>query len=117
MTAPIRKPNLVTNSPQLLCCLGLIKQTVAILPDNTVFERAIPTLRREEGLCRISKAAVAVVPRVCELVEAFQLGRKRVLDTALAATIDAAGVTRIATFNSSDFAVFAFLQVEDPSTD
>ena len=109
--------------------LGLTHQVlyefIHIATDPRRFERpmtmqaAVDFVRRLWTAREVARLVplVAVVPRVCELVETFQLGRKRVLDTALAATIDAAGVTRIATFNSRDFAVFPFLQVEDPSTD
>ena len=46
----------------------------------------------------------------------FQLGRKRVLDTLLAATYRAAGLTRLATLNSTGFAVFkAFDFLEIPA--
>jgi len=46
----------------------------------------------------------------------FQLGRKRVLDTMLAATYFASGLTKLATFNVSDFAIFkAFEFLEIPA--
>jgi predicted nucleic acid-binding protein len=41
----------------------------------------------------------------------FDLGRKRILDTALAATFETAGVRRIATFNPADFTIFPFLEI------
>jgi predicted nucleic acid-binding protein len=40
-----------------------------------------------------------------------RLGRKRLLDTQLAATLWTAGVGRIATSNASDFAVFGVFQI------
>jgi len=45
----------------------------------------------------------------------YQLGRKRVLDTLLAATYRAAGVTSILTLNATDFAVFEELSCVAPS--
>jgi predicted nucleic acid-binding protein len=42
------------------------------------------------------------------------LGRKRILDTALAATLEAARIRRLATFNGRDFEVFGFLEVVEP---
>jgi predicted nucleic acid-binding protein len=42
------------------------------------------------------------------------LGRKRILDTHLAAVLYAAGVTRLLTSNPADFAVFAELQTTSP---
>ena len=55
--------------------------------------------------------AVEPVPRTVELMNRFQLGRKRILDTALAATLELAGVPRLATFNPADFQVFPFLEL------
>jgi predicted nucleic acid-binding protein len=46
---------------------------------------------------------------VMELLRRHRLGRKRILDTVLAATLEAAGIRRLATLNPSDFAVFDFL--------
>jgi predicted nucleic acid-binding protein len=48
---------------------------------------------------------VALV-RFHDWMRRHQLGRKRVLDTMLAATYRAAGVTSLLTLNSEDFAVF-----------
>jgi predicted nucleic acid-binding protein len=48
-----------------------------------------------------------------------QLGRKRVLDTLLAATYREAGITSLLTLNAGDFAVFgdfAYLPSTVPST-
>jgi len=52
--------------------------------------------------------------RVLELLERLRLGRKRILDTALAVTLADAGVNRLATFNAKDYEVFEFLEVVDP---
>ena len=41
----------------------------------------------------------------------FNLGRKRILDTHLAAVLHTAGVNRLMTSNPKDFAVFAVIQV------
>jgi len=53
--------------------------------------------------------------RVLELLDGLRLGRKRILDTALAVTLCDAGVRRLATFNGRDYAVFTFIEVVDPS--
>lgn len=55
-----------------------------------------------------------VVHRALELMGNYGLGRKRILDTALAATLEAAAVRRIATLNGGDFEVFPFIDVVDP---
>jgi hypothetical protein len=44
----------------------------------------------------------------------FNLGRKRILDTYLAAVLHAAGVRRLLTANSADFSVFGILQIVAP---
>ena len=46
------------------------------------------------------------VARFHDWMRRHQIGRKRVLDTLLAATYRAAGVTSLLTLNSEDFAVF-----------
>ncbi|MFQ5703826.1 MAG: type II toxin-antitoxin system VapC family toxin [Gemmatimonadales bacterium] len=48
------------------------------------------------------------------LLEHHQLGRKRIADTLLAATLLRHGVGEIITCNSADFAPFAGLSVVDP---
>jgi predicted nucleic acid-binding protein len=55
-----------------------------------------------------------VVPRTLKLLSDLQLGRKRILDTALAATLELAGIHHLATFNPSDFKIFEFLEVVTP---
>lgn len=53
--------------------------------------------------------------RTCELIKRFELGRKRILDTALAATLEAAEVRRLATLNPRDFEIFPFLEIFNPT--
>lgn len=55
-----------------------------------------------------------VMHRSMELLDRLRLGRKRILDTVLAATLEAAGVERLATFNRRDYAVFPFLKTVAP---
>jgi len=52
--------------------------------------------------------------RTLELMELFRLGRKRILDTSLAATLESCGVSKLATFNGRDFGVFSFIEVVEP---
>lgn len=107
--------------------LGIAQQSlnelIHVVTDSRRFENPLPM---KEAL-RISRElwhgedverllpTVDVHDRVCELMESFKLGRKRILDTALAATIEAAGVSRLATLNARDFALFTFLEVVDPT--
>ena len=58
--------------------------------------------------------AAGVVPRTIDLLIRLKLGRKRILDTALAATLEIAGVRRLATLNRGDFEVFPFLELVSP---
>jgi predicted nucleic acid-binding protein len=58
--------------------------------------------------------APGVLDRTLELLESLRLGRKRILDTALAATLELAGVRRLATLNPGDFRSFAFLELVAP---
>lgn len=58
--------------------------------------------------------SITAFHRTVDLLETLELGRKRILDTALAATLEAAGIRRLATFNGDDFAVFSFLDVVEP---
>jgi hypothetical protein len=44
----------------------------------------------------------------------FNLGRKRILDTHLAAILYTNGVSRLLTSNPSDFAVFGVLETVTP---
>lgn len=55
------------------------------------------------------------VQRTLELMTSLNLGRKRILDTALAAALDLAGISRLATFNGRHFSVFPFIDVVQPS--
>ncbi len=55
-----------------------------------------------------------VIPRLCTLLHQHQLGRKRILDTALAATLHAAGIDRLATLNGRHYKAFSFLEIVDP---
>lgn len=64
-------------------------------------ERLLPTARAHD--------------RLCELMGRLGLGRRRILDTSLAVTLEAAGVTRLATLNARDFEIFPFLQTLDPT--
>ena len=56
----------------------------------------------------------AVSLRTLELLRRHRLGRKRILDTALAANLEASGVRRLATWHRGDFEIFPFLEVVRP---
>jgi len=60
--------------------------------------------------------STTVLHRTLELLKSLRLGRKRILDTVLAATLEAADVKRLATFNARDFDTFAFLEIVVPES-
>lgn len=62
-------------------------------------------------------ASPAVLARATELLRRHGLGRKRILDTALAATLESAGVGRLATWNTRDFEPFGFLELVSAAPD
>lgn len=57
----------------------------------------------------------SVLPRALDLLRRHRLGRKRILDTVLVATLEDTGVRRLATFNSRDFELFATIEVVEPN--
>lgn len=111
---------------ELGASLGLSPQVVHeflhVVTDPRRFERPMTmpaALRRAQDLWDAPEAirlqpAPQVVHRTLALLQVLGLGRKRILDTALAATLEAAGVTRLATLNGRDYQVFSFLEVVDP---
>jgi predicted nucleic acid-binding protein len=58
--------------------------------------------------------AKTVLTRTMDLLLTHGLGRKRIQDTSLAAMLESANVSRLATFDGKDFAVFDFITVIDP---
>jgi predicted nucleic acid-binding protein len=79
------------------------------LPMGRAVELALALWEADETLRVVPEAAV--LPRAFALMSRLQLGRKRILDTVLAATLEAAGIRRLATLNPRDFAVFPFLEI------
>jgi len=57
----------------------------------------------------------SVVHRVTELMQRHRLGRRRILDTALAATLEGQRLRRLAAMNSRDYRAFSFLEIVDPT--
>ena len=53
----------------------------------------------------------ATVHRALDLLQSLSLGRRRLADAVLAATLEGAGVRRLATLRPDDFAAFAFLKI------
>lgn len=81
------------------------------------FPDAVQLVRRlwdGPEVVRVSSGPM-LVHRTLELLDANRLGRKRILDSALAATLQEAGVRKLATFNRRDFEIYRFLEVIEPS--
>jgi predicted nucleic acid-binding protein len=102
--------------------LGLTGQVVFellhVVTDRRRFERPLPmgeaaelveTLWSSPDVERVP-APPTIVGRTLGLLREHRLGRQRILDTALVATLDAAGIRRLATWNATDYRVFGFLQ-------
>ena len=97
-------------------------ELIHVVTDGRRFEKPLPM---EEALSLSreiwnSLNVVQLVPRpetynsMCELMTRFQLGRKRIFDTALAATLESAGIHQLATLNARDYKIFPFLEIVDP---
>lgn len=56
----------------------------------------------------------ASLDQTVEWLQRHSLGRKRILDTHLAAILKTNGVSRLLTSNPSDFAIFSDLEVISP---
>jgi len=95
---------------------------IHVVTDPRRFERPMP-MNQAVSVARDlwdAPETIRVLPgpsmlhRVFELLESLCLGRKRILDTALAVTLSQAGVSRLATLNGKDYEIFAFMKVIDP---
>lgn len=102
--------------------LGLTGQVVFellhVVTDPRRFERPlsvaeatelVETLWSSPDVDRVP-APPAIVGRTLALLREHRLGRKRILDTALVATLEAAGIRRLATWNAKDYRVFGLLK-------
>jgi predicted nucleic acid-binding protein len=80
------------------------------MPEALRICRSLVSSREVQWILPSSEA----LPRTLDLLEKFNLGRKRILDTALAATLECAGVERLMTLNRRDYEVFPFLELVGP---
>ena len=110
LTELLDKGDRVALAPQVLA------EFVHVVTDPRRFQRPFPidlALDKSEywwnaaETNQVFPTSVAVA-RFHEWMRRHKLGRKRVLDTSLAATYSAAGVTSLLTLNSGDFAIFGF---------
>lgn len=111
----IKTGNLLGFTPQV------IGEFLHVVTDSRRFETPMTMPEATSIVRRLWSAPEAerilpgptVVERATELIDRLQLGRKRILDTLLACTFEAARVTRMATFNRADFSAFTFLELAD----
>ena len=104
-------------APQVLC------EFIHVVSDPRRFEKPLTmetSIKRSQNLWNARDTehvfpTARVMSRCLDLMNSLGLGRKRILDTFLAATLENAGIRRIATFNARDFRVFDFLDVIDPA--
>lgn len=107
---------------RLALCPQLISEFVHVVTDQRRFSAALSIEIALQQADRWSTAVEVkmVNPDGAALEMLFQwmrdhpLGRKRVLDTLMAATYSAHGVTRIATLNPNDFRVFGVFDFISP---
>jgi len=100
---------------------GVVYEFVHVVSDPRRFKRALSMTQALDRARRwLAAREVRVLPptpetpgRALELLATHGLGRKRILDTALVATLEAHGVTRLLTRNVRDFRLFG-LTVIDP---
>jgi hypothetical protein len=80
------------------------------MDEGSALLRAVGNARKTERLAPTAH----VMPRVLELLREHRRGRKRLLDTALAATLAAGGVRRRGTYDVRAYGCFGFIQTVSP---
>jgi predicted nucleic acid-binding protein len=63
---------------------------------------------------KVPETTAASSEQTLQWMRKFNLGRKRILDTYLAAVLHAAGAKRLLTSNPGDFALFGVLEIVSP---
>ncbi len=103
--------------------LGLTPQVlyemIHVVTDRRRFGQPLPmeeAVKLAQGLWNAPEieritAPHGVLDRAMELLRRHRLGRKRIRDTALAATLEDAGVRRLATWNTRDFEIFEIFEL------
>ena len=112
----------IENNDQLGIAAQTMHELIHICTDARRFEKPLSTdeaidysrkLWDGGGVVRLAPSS-AVFHRTLDLLSTLKLGRKRILDTVLAATLEASGIEILATFNAKDFEIFNFLEVVVP---
>ena len=115
--------HLARSGAQIAIVPQVLHEFIHVVTDPKRFESPLPMattidLARslwESHEVRQVQATSRSVARTFELLTEYKLGRKRILDTALAATLESAGVRQLATLNGREYGIFAFLEVIDPT--
>ena len=118
LQAALRRPDTV-----LVVTMMILHEFVHIVTDARRFE---PPLTMSEALALVrlylGRSNVKCVPvdeesglLMSELLDRHRLGRNRIADTLLAATLITHGVTQLVTCNGEDFRLFEDLHIVDPT--
>ena len=116
-------PGLRWRKPILTLGIGKLREFAHVTTDPFRFERPLSDEQAVVLTREIWRAPEVVqiplqlesVHRTFELMVNLSLDRKRLHETSLAATLEQAGVTRLATYHGRDFDAFSFLEIVDPS--
>jgi predicted nucleic acid-binding protein len=65
----------------------------------------------------VLETTTASVAQMLRWMQQYNLGRKRILDTHLAAILHTSGATRLLTSNPADFAIFGVFEIIVPAPD
>jgi predicted nucleic acid-binding protein len=106
---------LVAAGEQLAIAGQVLAEFVHVVTDGRRFSQPMPmteALRRASDWMSDQETVLLTsgdeaIRQFLDWMLTYQLGRKRVLDTMLAATYHSAGVARLVTFNEADFRVFS----------
>ena len=109
-------------STKLLCSSSVITEFLHVVTDPRRFNPALTmpeALNWIDGLLANPKLQLIEPTHGClrqalDWMRELNLGRKRILDTYLAAVIHTSGVRRLLTSDPADFAVFGVLEVITP---
>lgn len=102
----------------------VLDEFMHVLTNSRRFSDA-PSMRKALAIARtyLDAANVEITPEneasaslALELMKTHDLGRKRIGDTMIAASLITAGVTHLVTTNIRDFRVFSQLTLHDPRT-
>jgi len=68
----------------------------------------------KNSAAKVPDTSAASIHQTLQWIRQFNLGRKRILDTYLAAILHSAGAKRLMTSNPADFAVFGVFEIVSP---